>query len=126
MVATRLAVDPARVRVVVRTQVPEEIADAVENLKAAAAKRDEDPRWYAEANLHARRLLRSEFDKFERLTATRHSVQEGIGREARQDSGVTGQSRVGEATARHHAEHGREPAEVSQLAAVVGEPRSSR
>jgi hypothetical protein len=32
-----------------------------------------------------------------------------------------GQRRVGEAPARHHAEHGREPAEVSQLAAVAGE-----
>jgi hypothetical protein len=58
MVAARLAVDPATVRVVVRTQLPEEIADAIENLQAAAARRDEDPQWYAEANLQARRLLR--------------------------------------------------------------------
>jgi hypothetical protein len=58
MVAARLAVHPATVRVVVRTQLPEEIADAVENLQAAAKRCDEDPQWYAEANLHARRLLR--------------------------------------------------------------------
>jgi hypothetical protein len=54
MVAARLAVDPSTVRIVVRTQLPEEIADAIEN----PARRDEDPQWYAEANLHARRLLR--------------------------------------------------------------------
>jgi hypothetical protein len=42
----------------VRTQLPEEIADAIENLQAAATRRDEDPQWYAEANLQARRLLR--------------------------------------------------------------------
>jgi DNA-binding FadR family transcriptional regulator len=58
MVAARLAVDPTTVRVVARTQLPEEIADAVENLQAAAARSDEDPQWYAEANLQARRLLR--------------------------------------------------------------------
>jgi hypothetical protein len=58
MVAARLAVDPATVRVVVRTRLPEEIADAIENLQAAAARSDEDPQWYAEANLHARGLLR--------------------------------------------------------------------
>jgi hypothetical protein len=58
MVAARLDVDPATVRVVVRTQLPEEIADAIENLQAAATRRDEDPQWYAEANLQARRLLR--------------------------------------------------------------------
>ncbi len=58
IVAARLGVDPATVRVVVRPQLPEEIADAIENLHAAAARRDEDPQWFAEANLHARRLLR--------------------------------------------------------------------
>jgi hypothetical protein len=58
MVAARLAVDPGTVRIVVRTQLPEEIADTIENMQATAARRDEDPQWYAEANLHARRLLR--------------------------------------------------------------------
>jgi hypothetical protein len=57
-VAARLGVDPATVRVVVRMQLREEIADAIENVQEAAARRDEDPHWYAEANLHARRLLR--------------------------------------------------------------------
>lgn len=58
MIVARLHVDPATVRVVVRVQLPREIADAIENLRAAAARRDEDPQWYTEANLHARRLLR--------------------------------------------------------------------
>jgi hypothetical protein len=58
MVAARLAVDPATVRVVVRPRLPEEIADAIENLQAAAASHDEDPQWYAEANRRARRMLR--------------------------------------------------------------------
>ena len=57
MVAARLEVDPATVSVVVRTQLPEEIADAIEELQAAAATRDEDRLRYAEANLEAHRVL---------------------------------------------------------------------
>ena len=58
MVARRLAVDPATIQVVVRIQLPKNILDAIENLHAATARRDQDPQWYAEADLHARRLLR--------------------------------------------------------------------
>jgi hypothetical protein len=58
MVVARLEVDPATVSVVVRTQLPEEIADAIEELQAAAETRDEDRLRYAEANLEAHRVLR--------------------------------------------------------------------
>jgi len=58
LVADRLAVDPATIQVVVRIQLPKNILDAIENLHAATARRDQDPQWYAEADLQARRLLR--------------------------------------------------------------------
>jgi hypothetical protein len=41
-----------------RIQLPKNILDAIENLHAATARRDQDPQWYAEVDLHARRLLR--------------------------------------------------------------------
>jgi hypothetical protein len=59
LVAGRLAVDPATIQVVVRIELPKNILDAIENLHAATARRDQDPQWYAEANVQARRLLRS-------------------------------------------------------------------
>jgi hypothetical protein len=58
MVAARLAVDPATVQVVLHPELPKQIVDAIENRHAAAARREEDPQWYAEADLYARRLLR--------------------------------------------------------------------
>jgi len=59
LVVGRLAVDPATIQVVVRLELPKNILDAIENLHAATTRRDQDPQWYAEANVHARRLLRS-------------------------------------------------------------------
>ncbi len=58
MVAGRLAVDPATIQVVVRIQLPKNILDAIENRHAATGRRDQDPQWYVEADLQARRLLR--------------------------------------------------------------------
>jgi len=58
MVAGRLAVDPTTIQVVVRIQLPKNILDAIENRHAATGRRDQDPQWYAEADLQARRLLR--------------------------------------------------------------------
>ena len=58
MVEGRLAVDPATIQVVVRIQLPKNILDAIENRHAATGRRDQDPQWYAEADLQARRLLR--------------------------------------------------------------------
>jgi hypothetical protein len=59
LVAARLAVDPATIQVLVRIELPKNILDAIENLHAATARRDQDPQWYAEADVQARRLLRS-------------------------------------------------------------------
>lgn len=79
LVAERLAVDPATIQVVVRIQLPRNILDAIENLHAATARRDQDPQWYAEADLHARRLLRdygiSDSDIDAVLGATRTQVE---------------------------------------------------